>query len=66
LHNLDLSVSKFFPITERQKLEFRSEFTNFTNTPILNSPNAGLGSTLGLLQSAQGARQVQFALKYLF
>jgi hypothetical protein len=66
LHNLDLSVSKFFPITEHQKLEFRSEFTNFTNTPILNSPNAGLGSTLGLLQSAQGARQVQFALKYLF
>lgn len=66
LHNLDLSVSKFFPVTERQKLEFRSEFTNFTNTPILNSPNAGLGSTLGLLQSAQGARQVQFALKYLF
>ncbi len=66
LHNLDLSVSKFFPITEKQKVEFRSEFINFTNTPILNSPNAGLGSTLGLLQSAQGARQIQFALKYLF
>jgi hypothetical protein len=66
LHNLDLSVSKFFPITEHQRVEFRSEFINFTNTPILNSPNAGLGSTLGLLQSSQGARQIQFALKYLF
>jgi hypothetical protein len=66
LHNLDLSVSKFFPITEKQRVEFRSEFVNFTNTPILNSPNAGLGSTLGLLQSGQGARQIQFALKYLF
>jgi len=66
LHNLDLSLSKFFNFTERQRLEFRAESINFTNTPILNSPNAGLGSTLGLLQSAQGARNVQFGLKYLF
>ena len=66
LHTLDLSLAKFFDITERQKIEFRAESINFTNTPILNSPNAGLGSTLGLLQSAQGARNVQFALKYLF
>jgi hypothetical protein len=66
LHNLDLSISKFFPITEKQKLEFRSEFTNFTNTPILNSPNAGLGSTLGAITSSQGARNIQFALKYHF
>ena len=66
LHNLDLSLAKFFDITERQKIELRAESINFTNTPILNSPNAGLGSTLGLLQSAQGARNVQFALKYLF
>jgi hypothetical protein len=66
LHNLDLSLAKFFNITERQKIEFRAESINFTNTPILNSPNAGLGSTLGLLNSSQGARNVQFGLKYLF
>jgi hypothetical protein len=66
LTTFDLSLSKFFSITERQKLEFRSEFINLTNTPILNSPNTGLGSTLGLLQSSQGARQIQFALKYHF
>ncbi len=66
LHTLDLSLAKFFDITERQRIEFRAESTNFTNTPILNSPNASLGSTLGLLQNAQGARNVQFALKYLF
>ncbi len=66
LHTLDLSLSKFFTVTERQKLEFRAESINLTNTPILNSPNVGLGSNLGLLQSAQGARNIQFALKYLF
>jgi hypothetical protein len=64
LHTLDLSLSKFFNFTERYKLEFRSEFVNFTNTPILNSPNTGLGTTMGLLQSSQGARQIQFALKF--
>lgn len=66
LHTLDLSLAKLFSITENQKIEFRAESINLTNTPILNSPNAGLGSTLGLLQSSQGARNVQFALKYLF
>jgi hypothetical protein len=64
LHTLDLSLAKFFNLTERFKVEFRSEFINFTNTPILNSPNTGLGTTMGLLQSGQGARQIQFALKF--
>jgi hypothetical protein len=64
LHTLDLSLAKFFNLTERYKVEFRSEFVNFTNTPILNSPNTGLGTTMGLLQSGQGARQIQFALKF--
>ncbi len=66
LHNVDMSISKFFAITEKQNLEFRSEFTNLTNTPILNSPNAGYGTTLGAITSAQGARNIQFALKYHF
>ena len=64
LHTLDMSFAKYFPVTERHSLEFRTEFVNFTNTPILNSPNTGLGTTMGLLQSAQGARQIQFALKF--
>ncbi len=66
LKTFDFSVAKFFTITERQNIEFRSEFINLTNTPILNSPGAGLGSGLGLLQSSQGARNIQFALKYNF
>jgi hypothetical protein len=70
LTTMDLSLSKFFNVTERYKMEFRSEFINFTNTPILNSPNTGLGTTMGLLQGAGGAssgnfgRQIQFALKF--
>jgi hypothetical protein len=66
LKTFDFSVDKFFAITERQSLEFRSEFINLTNTPILNSPGIGLGSSLGLLQSSSGARNIQFALKYIF
>jgi len=66
LHTFDMSVSKFFNITERQNIEFRGEFVNLTNTPILAAPNAGLGNTLGLLQGSQGARNIQFALKYHF
>jgi hypothetical protein len=68
LHTLDASLAKFFNFNERFKVEFRAEAINFTNTPILNAPNTGLGSTLGLLQGAGGGsgafgRQIQFALK---
>jgi hypothetical protein len=66
LNTIDLSLAKFFSITEKQNVEFRAESINFTNTPILNAPSTGLGSGMGVLQSAQGARQVQFALKYHF
>ncbi|MBO0723838.1 MAG: carboxypeptidase regulatory-like domain-containing protein, partial [Blastocatellia bacterium] len=66
LSTIDLSLQKFFPITEAKRLQFRSEFINFTNTPILNSPTTGLGPNLGQVISAQGARTIQFALKFLF
>jgi hypothetical protein len=66
LHTLDFSLSKFFNVTERVKVEFRTEAINLTNTPILNSPSVGLGASMGVIQSAQGARNVQFALKVHF
>jgi hypothetical protein len=66
LHTVDLSVSKLFPVTEHQNLEFRSEFINFTNTVILNAPSSSLGPKLGLVNTSQGAREIQFALKYNF
>lgn len=40
-HRLDFSVFKQFPLTERFKLEFRSEFFNLTNTPNFSLPGFG-------------------------
>ncbi|HTX39262.1 MAG TPA: carboxypeptidase regulatory-like domain-containing protein [Bryobacteraceae bacterium] len=66
LHTLDFDLTKNFKITEHQSLDVRADFINLSNTPILNAPNHGIGTTLGLLQSSQGARNVQFSLKYHF
>ena len=77
LSSADVSVSKTFAITERQNVEFRAETINITNTPILAVPNTTVPSftvssgnigtgTFGQITSAQGARQIQFALKLHF
>jgi len=66
LKTLDFNLAKRFSITEHQRLEFRTEFINLTNTPILNAPTRTIGTTLGLLQGSQGARNIQLALKYVF
>jgi hypothetical protein len=66
LKTLDFNMTKSFAITERQHVELRGDFINLFNTPILNAPNNYLGTTLGLLQSAQGQRNVQLGLKYTF
>jgi hypothetical protein len=41
-HNFDLSLYKNFFITERVKLQFRSEFFNALNSPFFGDPN-GIG-----------------------
>jgi Carboxypeptidase regulatory-like domain/TonB dependent receptor len=67
--DIDLGISKSFPVREQQNVEFRTEFINAFNHTILNSPNTGLGSSLGIINgsgSSQGARNIQFALKYNF
>ncbi|HWF47370.1 MAG TPA: carboxypeptidase regulatory-like domain-containing protein [Bryobacteraceae bacterium] len=66
LHTLDLGLSKLFSVTEHQNLELKVQAINFTNTTILNAPTTGIGPTLGLVNSSQGARQIQFGLKYNF
>jgi hypothetical protein len=65
--NYDFSVFKIFPMYERAKLEFRSEFYNLTNSPHFNNPvsnfNAG---NFGEVTSAYGQRNIQFALRLTF
>ena len=66
LFELDLSLQKNFPITESKRVEFRAEFINFTNTPILGGPGVWLGGGLGKVQGSQGPRNVQFGLKIYY
>ena len=71
--NIDLSLAKTFAITEHQNIEFRSEFINAFNHVILDAPsNGGIditnpdGGTIGQIKTSEGARNIQFALKYNF
>ena len=66
LQGVDFSVSKNFATFEHQNLQFRAEAINALNHPILVAPNSTIGTTFGLVDNAQGERQLQFALKYLF
>jgi hypothetical protein len=66
LRTADISLQKEFIFSESKRLEFRSEFFNVTNTPILNAPSVGLGSGLGLINSSQEERNIQFALKLYY
>jgi len=68
LATMDLGLQKSFLFSETKRLEFRTEFLNFTNHPIFNSPSTGLGSGLGQITSggSQGERNIQLALKFIF
>jgi hypothetical protein len=66
LRTADLSVQKEFLLSESKTLEFRAEFFNVTNTPILISPSTWLNYKLGLIDSSQGERNIQFALKFSY
>jgi len=66
--NLDLSIFRQFPITERFRMEFRFETFNLTNTPTWAVPVTSLESqNFGAVTStASTARQLQFGLKLYF
>ena len=66
LGSADLSVQKQFSFGESKKLEFRTEFFNVTNTPMLNTPYTGVNFKLGIIDRSQGERNLQFALKFYF
>ena len=78
LNTLDASLQKTFSFSEYRKLEFRTDFINAFNHPILGSPSNGCTATgatgvaspcaagLGLINTSQGERNIQFALKFYF
>jgi hypothetical protein len=67
--DVDLSLHKDFPLTERFRLQFRSDFVNAFNHVNLNSPDMSLGSGMGQITANQGAqppRNIQLALKLYY
>jgi Carboxypeptidase regulatory-like domain/TonB dependent receptor-like, beta-barrel len=72
----DFSLFKNFHITEKIKLEFRSEFFNVFNHPNLQFAKSGPQNSIntttfgtpefGFLTAARDPRQIQFALKLSF
>lgn len=65
---LDASLSKAFRITEASRLDFRAEFFNLPNHPILGQPGSTVGTpTYGVISNTNlDNRQIQFALKLIF
>jgi len=67
LYNWDISLQKNFQLTERFRLQFRSDFLNAFNRVNLAVPNTTVTeSTTGVIQASQTARNIQFALKLYF
>jgi hypothetical protein len=66
-YNWDISLQKNFQITERFKLQFRSDFLNAFNAVNLAAPNTGVNTpTFGVINFSQPARNIQFALKLYY
>ncbi|MFB3922684.1 MAG: carboxypeptidase regulatory-like domain-containing protein [Terriglobia bacterium] len=64
---VDFSLFKKIPITEKVRMEFRSEFFNLFNRVNLYPPQARLdNSSFGLSQQAFDPRVIQFGLRMTF
>jgi hypothetical protein len=67
LATLDLSLQKKWSLRESQLLEFRVDSFDALNHPNFNLPGRIFGaSNFGVITSAQDAREVQFAVKFIF
>ena len=65
--NWDFSVYKTFSVSERHRLQFRTEFFNVLNHPNLGNPGLTVGTAnFGKITSASDPRELQFGLKYHF
>ncbi len=71
IENLDASLFKIFSLTERYKLEFRSEFFDVLNHPNFTNPSSSyntssLGSFGKVFNTTTDPREIQLALKLYF
>jgi hypothetical protein len=67
--NMDFSIVRFIPFTERVRGELRTEFFNVFNWVNLANPNSNLANlaTFGkITQTSTGPRVIQFAFKLNF
>ncbi len=71
IRNVDFSMFKDFRLSERYRLQFRSEFFNLFNTPQFNvqtidanEGSSGFGRIGGTVPATE--RHVQFALRFMF
>jgi hypothetical protein len=67
--NIDMALERTIPIVESQKIHFRAEFFNVTNTPNFGNPNntTSFGASFGKITTkSNNPRIIQFALKYQF
>jgi hypothetical protein len=67
--NTDLSIMKVFSVTERAKMEFRTEFFNAWNKAVFNDPDytaSDTGSFGHITSTISNPRVMQFALKLSF
>ncbi|MBV8856613.1 MAG: TonB-dependent receptor [Acidobacteria bacterium] len=67
--NVDFSVVKYLPFTERLRGEFRTEFFNLFNWANFANPNSNISvpATFGrITQTSAGPRVIQFAFKLNF
>ena len=67
-YNEDLSIFKFFTITEHQQVEFRAEFYNTFNRVNFGDVGTDINSTstFGVVSGVADPRHIQFMLKYRF
>ncbi len=68
LKQVDFTLLKMFPITERTALQFRAEMFNILNHPVFAIPNTTINNASGgqVSSTLNSARIIQLALKLSF
>lgn len=70
---MNLGLFRKFPVTEGKELQFRAEALNFTNTPVLNQPNASVSTPSNFMaitstnnDNPSPQRTIRFGLRFSF